>query len=92
MFVLIDCTLKIVKQQKLILVRRFYRHVLWLSYDLCVETLFVSDYANAALKNADRATLGSLEIKEVKHIFAFLTVYGIPSSLNIEKFCYFKLQ
>lgn len=47
---------------------------------------------NAALKNADRATLGSLEIKEVKHIFAFLTVYGIPSSLNIEKFCYFKLQ
>lgn len=56
------------------------------------ETLFVSDYANAALKNADRATLGSLEIKEVKHIFAFLTVYGIPSSLNIEKFCYFKLQ
>lgn len=56
------------------------------------ETLFVSDYANAALKNADRATLRSLEIKEVKHIFAFLTVYGIPSSLNKEKFCYFKLQ
>lgn len=63
------------------------RVLIWFS-----ETLFVSDFANAAPKNADIEILGSLGIKKVKHIFAFLTVYGIPSSLNIEKFCYFKLQ
>lgn len=65
-------------------------------YMICVliwfsEILFVSDYVNVVFKNVDRVILGSFEIKEVKYIFVFLIVYGISFSLNIEKFCYFKL-